>query len=65
MADISKCHGENCPVRDICFRFTAKADKYWQSYMEPDRNGHQCNSFWPAKPSESHPNPPNEGSMKP
>lgn len=46
MTDISKCHGENCPVRDICYRFTAKADPHWQSYMEPDRNGSECKSFW-------------------
>lgn len=55
MTDISKCHGENCPVRDICYRFTAKADPHWQSYTEPDRNGHECKSFWskehgPAQP---------------
>lgn len=47
MSDIAKCYGENCPVRDICRRFTDKTDPIWQSYMEPERNGHECKSFWP------------------
>lgn len=38
MADITKCsgileHGEKCPLRDRCYRFTAEAYEYGQSYF--------------------------------
>ena len=32
MTDITKCNGVDCPVRDKCYRFTAK-DGIWQSYL--------------------------------
>lgn len=47
MTDISKCHGENCEKRDTCYRFTAKADPHWQSYMDPHRDATECRSYWP------------------
>ena len=31
MADITKCKGIDCPIRDKCYRFTAP-DGRWQSY---------------------------------
>ena len=31
MPDITMCTG-NCPVKEYCYRFMAKADPYWQSY---------------------------------
>lgn len=31
--DITKCSGENCPVKEECYRFTAPADKFRQSYF--------------------------------
>lgn len=32
MTDISKCTGENCPVKEHCYRFTSKEGQY-QSYV--------------------------------
>ena len=33
MADITMCKGLECPVKEKCFRFTAKANEYRQSYF--------------------------------
>lgn len=41
MVDITMCKGETgeldekrvCPVRGDCYRYTASADPYWQSYF--------------------------------
>lgn len=30
--DITKCSGQNCPVKEKCYRFTAPASQY-QSYF--------------------------------
>ena len=47
MADITKCTGENCPLKDRCYRFTAKADEYRQAYFgaPPIKEG-KCEYFW-------------------
>ena len=34
MADITKCKGTGCRVREECYRFTAPANDYWQSWFE-------------------------------
>ena len=33
MSDICKCEGTGCPFRDSCYRFTAEANPYRQSYF--------------------------------
>ena len=46
MTDISKCSGEDCAIRERCFRFTA-AKAEWQSWIagkfDPDTKS--CPSF--------------------
>ena len=32
MADITKCKGTRCPVREDCYRYTAPASE-WQSWF--------------------------------
>ena len=32
MADITKCTGEGCPLKETCYRFTAPTDMY-QSFF--------------------------------
>jgi hypothetical protein len=32
-ADISKCSGEDCPVKETCYRYTAPVSDYSQSYF--------------------------------
>ena len=51
MPDITKCHGQieevNCPYKENCYRFTAKADKYGQSYfMELPLKDGNCDHYW-------------------
>jgi hypothetical protein len=33
MADITMCPGTECPVKYKCYRFTAKANEWGQSYF--------------------------------
>lgn len=58
MPDISKCtgqliypYGKICPLRESCYRYTARPSEYYQSYfvdapfiIEPD--GVSCEHFW-------------------
>ena len=49
--DICKCKGQigaiNCPYKENCYRFTAKADELYQSYFIelPLING-KCDHYW-------------------
>lgn len=50
MPDISKCEGTNCPLKETCYRFTAKSSEYRQAYfMEVPYNHEEskCNHYWP------------------
>ena len=54
MADITKCKGLGCPVKEDCYRYTAKADKY-QSYFTDspyDKENKKCDYYW-GKNSQS------------
>ena len=33
MADITKCDGVGCPLKEACYRFTAVDNEYGQSYF--------------------------------
>ena len=44
MADISKCNGANCPIKEKCYRFTAP-DGVWQPYDNHKYNN-GCEWFW-------------------
>lgn len=51
MPDITMCHGTGCPVKEDCYRYTAKPNKYRQSYFtDPpvDEDGN-CEYFWEDK----------------
>lgn len=50
MADISMCLDHNCPSRNYCYRYTAIADKYRQSYADFKRPIYKdkCSHFWLA-----------------
>ena len=48
MVDMAMCRNKKCPVREKCYRYTAKANKYWQSYTNGEytrKNG--CELFIP------------------
>jgi len=47
MADITKCHGEGCPIKTECYRFTAKECKAHQSYfVKSPIKKNKCDMFW-------------------
>lgn len=49
MPDISMCPGTNCPLREDCYRYQAKPDKYYQSYFTevPYDDFHKdCDFYW-------------------
>lgn len=51
MADITKCTGENCPIKEMCYRFTAKEDELYQSYFTEtpgklENNTFSCDMYW-------------------
>ncbi len=33
MPDITMCEGKDCPLKETCYRFTAKADIYYQAFF--------------------------------
>jgi len=48
MADITKCSGDNCPIKETCYRFTAVDSKWLQSYFEKIPYNHErkiCDYF--------------------
>lgn len=46
MADITMCRGENCPLKEKCYRYKAKPST-WQSYfVEVPYNEKGCDKFW-------------------
>lgn len=49
MADITKCKGDGCPVKDKCYRYTAPTNPYAQSYfLNPPYNKetNSCTLYW-------------------
>jgi hypothetical protein len=48
MADISKCQGTGCTLKESCYRFTAKTNSHWQSYggfcQDPETG--ECEHYW-------------------
>jgi hypothetical protein len=44
--DITKCSDDTCPLKDICYRFTSKADLEMQAYfMDSPRDQDKCEMF--------------------
>lgn len=47
MPDISMCEGGACPLKEKCYRFTAKPFGLCQSYfMNPPYKDGKCDYFW-------------------
>lgn len=49
MADISKCRGGDCPLKEKCFRFTAPTNEFRQSYFVDvpyDKETNKCKYLW-------------------
>jgi len=47
MADITMCDGKDCPLKDLCYRFTATRDEYWQPmFHSAPFKDKKCDFFW-------------------
>jgi hypothetical protein len=48
MSDIAKCEDFNCPSKEMCYRFTAPANEFRQSYGKFNRkkDAFNCDMFW-------------------
>jgi hypothetical protein len=53
MVDITKCRGGNCPIKEKCYRFTAKAGFRQSYFFNPPfeiigkfDNHVKCEYFW-------------------
>ena len=45
--DGTKCGGEGCPLKETCYRFTAKPTEFRQSYFtEPPVKKGKCEYYW-------------------
>jgi len=55
MPDITMCSGKGCPLKEKCYRFTAKPSDYRQAYfLNPpvEKDGEDkahCSHFWDNK----------------
>jgi hypothetical protein len=51
MPDITMCNGNDCKLKDKCYRFVADADPHWQSYFIdlPLNEDGSCDHFYPLK----------------
>ena len=49
MADITKCSGGGCPLKNNCYRYLASSSE-WQSYFTDvpyDKKNLTCEYMWP------------------
>ena len=60
MVDISMCAGSYCPIRNTCYRHTAKPDSHWQSYIGARYEDGECANYWPTEPDVKRKTPPTE-----
>jgi len=45
--DITMCSGKNCPLKDLCYRFTAPKSEFMQSFfLEPPIKDGKCDMYW-------------------
>lgn len=51
MPDMSMCEGNNCPLKQTCYRHTAVANTTMQSYNNFTYNVEEekCDFYWPTK----------------
>lgn len=48
MPDITKCEDTLCPSKETCYRYTATASEYYQSYGKFNReeDAYNCDMYW-------------------
>jgi hypothetical protein len=46
MPDIAMCNGDDCPVKENCWRYLAPPDRFQSYFAAPPRNEEGCEYFW-------------------
>jgi len=46
MPDITMCKGQNCPLKENCYRYKAKPSLYQSYFMEAPFKNRECNHYW-------------------
>lgn len=46
MPDIAMCKGDDCPLKEKCYRYLAKPDHYQSYFMIPPYKDGKCDHFW-------------------
>jgi hypothetical protein len=46
MTDITKCTGEDCPLKETCYRFIAPSEMYQSFFMTPHVKNGKCEYYW-------------------
>ncbi len=49
MADLTKCKGDNCPLKETCKRYTSEASLYQSWFVEPPIKDGKCTMYWGAE----------------
>jgi hypothetical protein len=52
MPDIAMCEGTGCPMRDVCYRYTATPSEFRQSYFTDipyNEESGECDHYWEHK----------------
>jgi hypothetical protein len=50
MADITKCSGEGCHMKETCYRYTAPSSEYQSYFMgTPLNDDKTCDEHWEIK----------------
>ena len=42
---VAKCNGEDCKLKEKCYRYTKEPHPYWQTYIAPTEQGEDCEYF--------------------
>lgn len=46
MPDIAMCNGEDCPVKENCWRYLAPPDHFQSYFAHPPATEEGCDYFW-------------------
>lgn len=46
MTDIAKCRGDECPMKESCYRFTAPSSEYQSYFVNPPIKDGKCDMYW-------------------
>lgn len=50
MPDITMCKGNDCQLKQNCYRYKAEPSKYYQTYFSKEPNdGLECKYYWEIK----------------